>query len=332
MDRHRYFPDFLPRDGKRLRNECALRENEDLWRDGRGFIVRDLPRSEAELRKIPPFEFENWAVIALGGIPNKAQVGDKGIDGRIYPVSATNIERCARQREREAGAHELGFMDQWYPIQVKQKDKTGRPDIDSFPAVMAREERTKGIFVSFDSSSDAMTEMESYFRQTGKVIVPLTVNEILDGQSPRIGLAKPMPWQFFQYLRALMKHAWAILAAIGGSALLALPSLVRPALSPTWQRQLDSLLTSSPTEIRHAYLVLLPVGFFWATYRAWKEENDARIKAEKESPADLRAELASVRTELEGLRRHQQRSITRQQWDAINGLSIVSAATAQARN
>jgi hypothetical protein len=28
-------------------------------------------------------------VIALGGIPNKAQVGDMGIDGRIYPVSAT---------------------------------------------------------------------------------------------------------------------------------------------------------------------------------------------------------------------------------------------------
>ncbi|MGC2762237.1 MAG: hypothetical protein WA206_13050 [Candidatus Binatus sp.] len=126
-----------------------------------------------------------------------------------------------------------------------------------------------------------------------------------------------MPWQFFQYLRALMKHAWAILAAIGGSALLALPSLVRPALSPIWQRRLDSLLTSSPTEIRHAYLVLLPVGLFWATYRAWKEENDARIKAEKESPADLRAELASVRTELEGLRRHQQRSITRQEWDEI---------------
>jgi hypothetical protein len=27
--------------------------------------------------------------IALGGIPNKAQVGDMGIDGRIFPVSAT---------------------------------------------------------------------------------------------------------------------------------------------------------------------------------------------------------------------------------------------------
>ena len=30
---------------------------------------------------IPPFEFENWVVIALGGIPNKVQVGDMGVDG-----------------------------------------------------------------------------------------------------------------------------------------------------------------------------------------------------------------------------------------------------------
>jgi hypothetical protein len=29
-------------------------------------------------------------------------------------------------------------------IQAKQKDKVGRPEIDSFEAVMMREERTKG--------------------------------------------------------------------------------------------------------------------------------------------------------------------------------------------
>jgi hypothetical protein len=38
------------------------------------------------LLRIPPFEFENWAVIALGGIPNKVQVGDMGVEGRIFPV------------------------------------------------------------------------------------------------------------------------------------------------------------------------------------------------------------------------------------------------------
>ena len=73
---------------KRLKKDCRLKEDEKLWEIGRGFVVRDLPKTQEELRKYPPFEFENWAVVALGGIPNKAQVGDMGIDGRIYPVGA----------------------------------------------------------------------------------------------------------------------------------------------------------------------------------------------------------------------------------------------------
>jgi len=77
---------------------------------------------------------------------------------------------------------ELGFMDVWYPIQVKQKDKVGRPDIDSFEAAMMREDRTKGFFVSFDFSSDAMSEIQAFFKKTGKSIIPLTVKDILDEQ------------------------------------------------------------------------------------------------------------------------------------------------------
>src|SRR5207249_6836376 len=42
---------------KRLRDVCGLRENETLWKAQRGFIVRDLPKTEAELRKYPHFEF-----------------------------------------------------------------------------------------------------------------------------------------------------------------------------------------------------------------------------------------------------------------------------------
>jgi hypothetical protein len=34
--------------------------------------------------------------------------------------------------------------------------------------------------VSFDFSRDAMTEIDSFFRRDGRVIVPLTVREILD--------------------------------------------------------------------------------------------------------------------------------------------------------
>jgi DNA modification methylase len=160
---------------KRLRDVCALPESEPLWRAGRGFVVRDLPWSEEKLRAIPPFEFENWAVIALGGIPNKVQVGDMGVDGRIYPVSS-----AATPRKKQEG--ELALKERWYPIQVKQKDKVGRPDIDSFEAMMMREDCEKGFFVSFDFTSDALHEIESFFKRSHKVIVALTVKEILDEQ------------------------------------------------------------------------------------------------------------------------------------------------------
>jgi hypothetical protein len=163
---------------KRLRDVCHIREDEKLWRAGRGFVVRDLPWTEAQLRKIPPFEFENWAVIALGGIPNKAQVGDMGIDGRIFPVHATPAE--GRKAKGDTAA--LPFMDDWYPIQVKQKDKTGRPDIDAFEAAMTRNDRKKGFFVSFDYSSDALAEIQAFFKKSGRIIVALTVREILDEQ------------------------------------------------------------------------------------------------------------------------------------------------------
>jgi DNA methylase len=158
---------------KRLRDICRLPEGEKLRRIGRGFIVRDLRWAEKQLRTMPPFEFENWAVIALGGIPNKAQVGDMGIDGRVYPVSSMPTASGK-------SAVELDFMGVWYPIQVKQKDKAGRPDIDMFEAAMMRENRTKGFFVSFEFSSDALREIDAFFRREHRIIIPLKVREILD--------------------------------------------------------------------------------------------------------------------------------------------------------
>jgi site-specific DNA-methyltransferase (adenine-specific) len=162
---------------KRLRDVCKLREDEALWRAGRGFVVRDLPWTIAKLREIPPFEFENWAVIALGGIPNKTQVGDMGIDGRIFPVASAPAKDATPKGQTPAFGE---FLDHWYPIQVKQKGRVGRPDIDAFEAVMMREDRERGFFVSFDYSSDAVQECANFYKRSGKIIKLITVREILD--------------------------------------------------------------------------------------------------------------------------------------------------------
>jgi DNA modification methylase len=158
---------------QRLKKDCGLQEDEKLQQIGRGFVVRDLPKTEEELRKYPPFEFENWAVVALGGTKNARQVGDMGIDGRIYPISAMPERRGARTGE-------MDFMDEWYPIQVKQTAKVGRPDIDAFEAVLMREERMLGYFVGFEFTGDALFEIDRFRRKEGREIKPLTVQEILD--------------------------------------------------------------------------------------------------------------------------------------------------------
>ncbi len=157
---------------KRLRDVCNMRESEPNWKAHKTdvFVVRDLPWSVEKLKAIPPFEFENWAVIGLGGIPNKVQVGDMGIDGRIFPVGT----KPADQNDMFAG--------DWFPVQVKQMEKVGRPDIDAFEAVMAREERDRGFVVAFSFTSDAEAECAAFFRKTKRLIKLITVQEILEEQ------------------------------------------------------------------------------------------------------------------------------------------------------
>jgi len=128
----------LPVMAKRLRDVCGIAEDEALWKVGRGFVVRDLPWTEEKLRVLPPFEFENWAVIALGGIPNKTQVGDQGIDGRIYPLSA--VAEAHAQYGRDGGT---GADRQLVSIQVSRRSMWAAPISDAFETACAGPSRRR---------------------------------------------------------------------------------------------------------------------------------------------------------------------------------------------
>ena len=148
---------------QRLEERLGLKEGVD-------FTLRDMPKTPDQLRRMPPFEFQNWAVVALGGIPNKVKVGDYGIDGRLYLADI--------QKEHRGDFTEM--LDRWYPIQVKQKDKVGRPDIDNFETAMRRDKRLRGYFIAFGFSGDATKEIKRANREDGLDIVPITVKELLD--------------------------------------------------------------------------------------------------------------------------------------------------------
>lgn len=147
---------------ERLEDDIGLYEGKD-------FKVRDMPKTVEQLQKMPHFEFENWAVVAIGGIPNNVKVGDFGIDGRLYQVDV--------QKEHKGDFFET--LDKWYPIQVKQMDGVGRPVIDAFQTAMRRDKRTRGYVVAFGFSSGATKEIQRANKNEGLEIIPITVDEIL---------------------------------------------------------------------------------------------------------------------------------------------------------
>ena len=53
-------------------------------------------------------------------------------------------------------------------------------DIDAFETAMRRADCKKGFFVAFDYSQDAMNEIQRFFTKEHRIIVPLTVNDILN--------------------------------------------------------------------------------------------------------------------------------------------------------
>jgi len=144
-------------------------------KEGRDFHIWDMPKTVEELRQYPAFEFQNWAVNAIGGIPSKVKVRDGGIDGKLYPIEDI-------KKEMVKGTDLFGEIDRYIPIQVKRTDQVGRPDIDSFETAMKRDKRTRGIFVGFSFSSDAEKEVRRIAREEGLEIELVLVSDIVERQ------------------------------------------------------------------------------------------------------------------------------------------------------
>jgi DNA modification methylase len=154
--------------GKRLESNFYMKEGKDFW-------IRDLPKTVEELRQYPPFEFQNWAINAIGGVPSRVKVRDGGVDGKLYPIEDI-------KKEKTEGLDLFGGIDRYIPIQTKRTDQVGRPDIENFEVAMKRDKRDKGIFVGFDFSRDALSEIRRAARDDGLEIEPMTVGQIIEQQ------------------------------------------------------------------------------------------------------------------------------------------------------
>ena len=136
---------------------CKLMKNRVEKNGARGIEIIGLPLNVTELKELPPFEFQNWCVGALGGTVNPKKVGDMGIDG-------------------------FTFMNR-YPIQVKQSEGIGRNVIDNFETALQRAKQDMGYIIAFSFGKGAYEEVAEA-KQRGLHIDLLTVDKLLEYEEP----------------------------------------------------------------------------------------------------------------------------------------------------
>ena len=108
---------------ERLINKCGAHDIEEVG----------VPKSLGDLRTMQHFEFQNYVISFIQGINNPKLIGDAGIDGW------TVFNR--------------------YPIQVKQSEHVGRPEIQKFESAVRAEKRDKGYIFAFSFSRPAYEEV-----------------------------------------------------------------------------------------------------------------------------------------------------------------------------
>lgn len=128
--------------------------NDRVTKAGAGKVeMLGLPSTIDEIKKLEPFEFQNWVVRERFNGTLGKKGGDMGIDGYTFMV------------------HQ--------PIQVKQSEHVGRNVVDNFVAAMKRSRKKKGYIVAFSFGKGAYEEAAAVKRREEIEIVLLRVEDIL---------------------------------------------------------------------------------------------------------------------------------------------------------
>lgn len=90
------------------------------------------PKTIDELKTLEPFQFQNWVIDRIGGVPSTKKSADMGIDGYTF---------MARE-----------------PIQVKQSEGIGRNVVDNLETAIRREHKASGYIVAFSFAKSAYEE------------------------------------------------------------------------------------------------------------------------------------------------------------------------------
>jgi DNA modification methylase len=140
---------------ERLSKELKLERDKD-------YIVAGMPTKAVDLKKLKPFEFQNWIINEMRARHSRKKVGDMGLDGYV----AQDLYH------EEAG------------IQVKQSENVGRNVIDNFETALERAKYKKGYIIAFSFGKGAYEEV-ARLKNTGKLQIELvTVEDLLYKKKP----------------------------------------------------------------------------------------------------------------------------------------------------
>lgn len=112
-----------------------------------------MPVTEAQLRELKPFEFQNWVIQRVHGTHSTKKSGDMGIDG-------------------------FSFFDH-FPIQVKQSDSIGRNVVDNFETAVERSQKNHGTIYGFSFTKGAYEEAARAKASKGIEIELIEVSKLL---------------------------------------------------------------------------------------------------------------------------------------------------------
>lgn len=97
-----------------------------------GIRIIGVQKTIEELRQLSDWQFQNWVINRIGGVPSSKKSDDKGVDGYTF---------MARE-----------------PVQVKQSDGVGRNIVDNFETAIRRQHKTSGYIVAFSFGKGAYEE------------------------------------------------------------------------------------------------------------------------------------------------------------------------------
>jgi DNA modification methylase len=145
-------------------------------KSGVDFALGNLSKKLQEIREYTPLEFESWVALSLNGALR--QNGE--IAARIHKADQTlSLHTSSTGVSSDKGFDFLiGDESKWIPVEAKQKSEILESDILSFRAMLRRHNCSKGIFISFKFSKEAISRITHLSHEEDLDILPITVNEL----------------------------------------------------------------------------------------------------------------------------------------------------------